>query len=198
MAGCRMKARRQLSWLQVGAITFCRIVNVVNVVHVGNTEPEGDKEGKKVDGDVVDDVEDDGEVLGDVFAEEIVEEVVGEVVEVVRGVLGEVFCIAVVVDIVGGVDVFAEEIVEEVVGEVVGEVVRGVLGEVFCIAVVVDVSEVDEDDGGTPDPAAAFDTPTQAFQFSISSVQSVVIDAPAISKIVVFWPFIMRQIVTVT
>jgi hypothetical protein len=79
MAGCRMKARRQLSWLQVGAITVRRIVNVVNVVHVGNTEDEGDEEGKKVDGDVVDDVEDDGEVLGDVLAEEVVEEVVGEV-----------------------------------------------------------------------------------------------------------------------
>jgi nitrogen regulatory protein PII-like uncharacterized protein len=155
MAGCRMKARRQLSWLQVGAITFCRIVNVVNVVHVGNTEPEGDEEDKKVD-DVVDDVEDDGEVLGDVVADEVVEEVVDEAVE---EVVGEVFCIAVVIGVVG---------------------------------------EVDEDDDRIPDPAAAFDTPTQAFQFSISSVQSVVIDAPAISTIVVFWPFIMRQIVTVT
>lgn len=82
MAGCRMKARRQLSWLQVGAITFCRIVNVVNVVHVGNIEPEGDEEGKKVDGDVVDDVEDDGEE------------------EVVEVVMGEVFCIAVVIGVV--------------------------------------------------------------------------------------------------
>jgi len=33
MAVCWMKARRQLSWAQVGAITAGRTIDVVNVVH---------------------------------------------------------------------------------------------------------------------------------------------------------------------
>lgn len=136
---CRMKARRQLSWLQVGAIAAGRIVDVVHVVHVDEAEDDGDEEGKKEDDDVVDAVEDKGVVFGDVVME---------------------------------------------------EVVKGVVGEVFGV--------VDEVDKGASDTAVAFDMPTQAFQFSISSVQSVVIDSPSISTIVVFWPFIMRQIVMVT
>lgn len=71
---------------------------------------------------------------------------------------------------------------------VVGEVVDEVIGDVDVVAV----------DGRLPDTAVEFDTPTQAFQFSIPPVQSVVIDAPEISTTVVFWPLIMRQIVTVT
>lgn len=110
------------------------------------------------------------------------EEVAGVVVYVVVG--------EVVDEVVG--DVF-DEVVGEVVGVVVDdvdEVVGDVVGDVVYV--------VEEDGGEVPDTAVVFDTPTQAFQFSMPSVQSVVIDAPAISTTVVFWPFIIRQMVTVT
>jgi hypothetical protein len=135
-----MNWRRQLSWLQVRAISGV----VPGGVGVGEEEKED--EDKKDDGGVVDGAGEDGVGVGDV---------VGVVMSVVVGI---------------------------VVGVVVG---------------VVDVvDDVNEDGGGPPDTAVTLDTPTQAFQFSI--VQVAAIGAPAISTIVVFWPLIIRQIVTVT
>lgn len=71
----------------------------------------------------------------------------------------------------------------------------GVIARVV-VGVVDVVDHVIEDGGGPPDRAVALDTPIQAFQFSI--VQVAAIGAPAISTMVVFWPLIVRQIVTVT
>ena len=60
----------------------------------------------------------------------------------------------------------------------------GVETVIGIIPGVMDVGITDDDpeDGvGLVETAVAFETPTQAFQFSIFMVQSVVIDTPAIS-----------------
>lgn len=76
--------------------------------------------------------------------------------------------------------------------EIYGRCCGDVVGAVEVVGDIADVV------AGVPDTAVVFDMPTQAFQLSIPSAQSVVIDAPAISTTVVFWPLIMSQIVTVT
>lgn len=54
MAVWRMKARRQLSWAQVAAITMGRTIDVVSVVSVVHSD------------EVVGVAEDDGKVIGEV------------------------------------------------------------------------------------------------------------------------------------